>query len=680
MAKEINTQSITFNPAAKTIDFSAWTSFDIRKLVSIVNDSRNAVIYLLGDDTGVGLASIAGNVITLQFNTTSHNAADKLSIIYDEEQAATKTLQTAGNSSLSSIDGKLPALSGGKVPVDSNCLTDTQLRASAVPVSGTFFQATQPISASSLPLPTDAATSSLQTLGNASLSSLDAKLPAQGAALISASLPINIASDQMLSTSPVSSQAAIPTRAVPAPITRTTFASTISNGVDTEFWQLMTAGTGMTINQTSGNLVITAGTTKNSETVIRSNQFFTGTPLLRWSTILSQRNANNNFFVELVDIIGDNLAYTINSATSITITLPSNSFTAANIGQSMWLQNIVGTADAIPGKYIISAISGDDITFTVAGFPVSGTGTLSLVGWNYVLAKYTGTTATTLVIESQRKGYASNSTHSATINTTATGHLADISLEGNQISMFDSLQTTSSSINMSRRSEIVQSIPPDDIKLYLQIRVLNATSAPTATTWTLGLVSIVSRSIQNFAINSIANLSGNSPLPVNLNNTSLVVAGNVAHSSAASGNPVRIGGKASNTIDSAIANNDVVDLPCSTGNQVIVKPYAVSENDWQYTGTLTTATATAMTAAGAASVRNYITALNYQNSSATATTIIVLDGSTTLNTFYAPALMAAPAVIPFPTPMKGTAATALNINCGTAGANVYVNAQGYKSL
>lgn len=44
----------------------------------------------------------------------------------------------------------------GTVPV-SGPLTDTQLRASAVPVSGAFFQATQPISAASLPLPTSAA-------------------------------------------------------------------------------------------------------------------------------------------------------------------------------------------------------------------------------------------------------------------------------------------------------------------------------------------------------------------------------------------------------------------------------------------------------------------------------------------------------------------------------------------
>jgi len=94
--------------------------------------------------------------------------------------ASTATLQTTGNTSLNSIDTKTPSLSSGRVPVESNLvqgLTDTQLRASAVPVSGTFWQSTQPVSAVSLPLPTDASTSALQTTGNSSLSSIDAKTP-----------------------------------------------------------------------------------------------------------------------------------------------------------------------------------------------------------------------------------------------------------------------------------------------------------------------------------------------------------------------------------------------------------------------------------------------------------------------------------------------------------------------
>lgn len=125
--------------------------------------------------------------------------------------AATAAKQDTGNTSVASIDTKTPALISGRVPVDgsgvtqpvSGPLTDAQLRAAAVPVSGTFFQATQPISAATLPLPAGAATSAnqsseltkLDTLhtdlvtvegkqdtGNTSLGSIDTKLSNQATA------------------------------------------------------------------------------------------------------------------------------------------------------------------------------------------------------------------------------------------------------------------------------------------------------------------------------------------------------------------------------------------------------------------------------------------------------------------------------------------------------------------
>lgn len=63
----------------------------------------------------------------------------------------------------------------------SGPLTDAQLRATAVPVSGpltdTQLRASAvPVSAAALPLPTGASTSALQTTGNASLASIDTKL------------------------------------------------------------------------------------------------------------------------------------------------------------------------------------------------------------------------------------------------------------------------------------------------------------------------------------------------------------------------------------------------------------------------------------------------------------------------------------------------------------------------
>jgi hypothetical protein len=156
------------------------------------------------------------------------------------------------------------------------------------------------------------------------------------------------------------------------------------------------------------------------------------------------------------------------------------------------------------------------------------------------------------------------------------------------------------------------------------------------------------------------------------------VVGSAAHSAGASGNPVRVAGRVSTAADTTLAAGDVSDLFVTSSGQLVQKPYAAAELDWQYTGVLTTTTAQAVRAAGAAGVRNYVTGVQYQNTNATATTVLVQDGATTIAQFHAPANMALPAVIPFRTPLRGTAATALNVNCGTAAANILMNVQGYQ--
>jgi hypothetical protein len=74
----------------------------------------------------------------------------------------------------------------GKLWVNTGGLTDTQLRAAAVPVSGTFWQATQPISAASLPLPTGASTEAtlalLQVAGGTAIGTLKSQLASAVAA------------------------------------------------------------------------------------------------------------------------------------------------------------------------------------------------------------------------------------------------------------------------------------------------------------------------------------------------------------------------------------------------------------------------------------------------------------------------------------------------------------------
>lgn len=141
--------------------------------------------------------------------------------------ASTSALQTSGNSTLTTISGQLPATLGQKVMASSLAVVIASDQ-SAIPVSGTvassqfyaqgattaaevgpLIQAaatagsptyttattnplsltlagalrvdgsavTQPISAASLPLPTGAATSALQTTGNTTLSTISGQLP-----------------------------------------------------------------------------------------------------------------------------------------------------------------------------------------------------------------------------------------------------------------------------------------------------------------------------------------------------------------------------------------------------------------------------------------------------------------------------------------------------------------------
>lgn len=64
---------------------------------------------------------------------------------------------------------------------------------------------TQPVSAASLPLPTGAATSALQSTGNTSVASIDTKTPALGQALAAASVPVVLTAAQVTTLTPPAS-------------------------------------------------------------------------------------------------------------------------------------------------------------------------------------------------------------------------------------------------------------------------------------------------------------------------------------------------------------------------------------------------------------------------------------------------------------------------------------------
>lgn len=303
---------------------------------------------------------------------------------------------------------------------------------------------------------------------------------------------------------PVGTDAGLPVRAVPQTIYRTTFAKVLASTWDSDFWARPILGTGMATSQSAGNGVITTGTTANSETILRSRKAFSGSFILRQQTTLSQRIANNNFFVEMVDIIGDGLAITVNSATSVTVTIPNNTFTSENIGQSMYIGAMTGFTGvtSVPGRYAIASVSGNNVNFTVAGFATGSvnTGTCSLFGWNYHQILYTSTTATNCSYDAQRRGWNSGVT-TATINTTASpGHMAVMGSEDGVAYLADQLVASSTTIQLATRASRVVNIAEETTPLWVQIRAVNGTTNPASTTtWTVGTVSV-----ENYATQPVA--------------------------------------------------------------------------------------------------------------------------------------------------------------------------------
>jgi hypothetical protein len=315
----------------------------------------------------------------------------------------------------------------------------------------------------------------------------------------------------------------VPVKPVPVDFWRCGFAG-VGAGLITPDLTLVKTGAGMAVSQSGGNLVITTGTTTNAETIIRSVRTFKGALLARYKAILSQRIVNQTFRFELADLIGSNLAYVINSATSVTVTFPAgqNPFTSANVTQSCRLSDISGAA-GIPGRFAIASVSGDTVTFTVASWPASGSGTLDIYGWNYLANEYSGTTATNSFFDCQRDGWNSGNT-TATINTTASpGHVAQLQTNVLTGHLSDALVATNTGYAWSSRATRIENIPDEDTQLYLFIIVQNGSSAPASTTTlTVGFVQVESQGRQKVHLATSDPSSAPMGLPVNIQGTPAV--------------------------------------------------------------------------------------------------------------------------------------------------------------
>lgn len=405
--------------------------------------------------------------------------------------------------------------------------------------------------------------------------------------------------------------------------------------LDASKWDIISQGTGQTIGVASGVLTMGAGTTINATTIIRTKEVFTIPFRAMCGFSLSQRIANQTFYIELISVDAN------------------------------------GNAD---GKYS--------------------------AGW-----KLDGTTATTGIYEVMN-GSTVLSSSASTINTTASANILEVEAFADEC-WFHARQLDSTS---GRTNSYVrhQQIPDPNALYKVQIRIVNGASAPASNTNFVcqyivvndyaeltaeitagrgnavagqGLFSTVTGSV-SISGTSSANISqyGGTAV-VNGGTAGLIgIGGSVAHDGVASGNPVRIGGRAMTANYTGVASGDVADVVTTVVGAVVNKPYSIPEADWSYAGTaVTTTTDVALKSAGATGIRNYVTSFQYQNTGTVATEIVIKDGATVIWRGYASASMTVPAIVTLNTPLKGTAVTAMNFACITTGANVYVNAQGYQA-
>lgn len=93
----------TFNPNTDQVTIAGLDEFNVNRLMAIINQTDNEIIYAVGVD-GKGFSAIAGNVVTLQYDCAGMNALDELVIIYAGEVAADGGIAIAG---YESVGGKM---------------------------------------------------------------------------------------------------------------------------------------------------------------------------------------------------------------------------------------------------------------------------------------------------------------------------------------------------------------------------------------------------------------------------------------------------------------------------------------------------------------------------------------------------------------------------------------------
>jgi hypothetical protein len=407
-----------------------------------------------------------------------------------------------------------------------------------------------------------------------------------------------------------------------------------TGGLKSALWDLIATGSGMNVatgNGTTGSyLLISSGTTINSETIIRSKDIFTLPARFAAFVTASQRIANQEFFVELIEV------------------------------------------DA-------------------AGAPVVGTSqTNAGTAPNYAGVKFDGIVATECRVAVRSGGAPEFLSAASTVQTSvATGGspnwfpagMVELQITGEHVQLLQAAIDVTTAATPARR--ITQAAPDPEALYKLQIRARNLGTAPASTTdWRVHAIRLFDYTRLDVSVIGGTGHSGaGSAVAVNVAGGALGITGNpnvagqAAHDAVVAGNPILNGLEARNTLPAAVsASGDVARQIGTMSGVPIQRPYSIPEATWTANIALTNTTAQVLAAAAGAGLKRHMTALQLMNTGAAVVEAFILDGAA--ERWRMPLPINVPVPIPFPTELNVTANTALNINLSAAG-TVRACAQGH---
>ena len=592
-----------------------------------------------GTNRGVIVDKIGAGEDYVQVNKLAYGADGTVTLL--EEKPATEAAQTSANAALgapadaeaASGDGSIVALLKRARTLLGNiatALSGTLTVGGTVAVSN--LPATQPVSGTVSV--SGGATAANQATANAALGApADAEASADGSIVALLKRLRTLLGGTLAVALPASQQT--PSGAVRIGNSRTKIRDEFpTGGLKSALWDLIATGAGMTVttgNGTTGSyLLIASGTTINSETIIRSKDIVSLPARLAAFVTASQRIANQEFFVELIEVDASGVP-------------------------------VVGTAQTNAGT-----------------------------SPNHASVKFDGTTATNALV-TVRSGNAPEFVSAANtiVTTVATGTgpnffpagMVELQVTGEHVQLLQAAIDVTTAATVARR--ITQAAPDPEALYKLQIRARNLGTAPASSTdWRVHAIRLFDYArLDVSVIGGPGHGAAGSSVPVNVSGGSLsltgtlpAIVGQAAHDAVLAGNPVRVAARALTANYAAVASGDTADLITTLVGALIQKPYAIPEVGWNANVSLTGTTAAPIIAAAGAGLRRYIAALQAINMGASAVELIILDGATERWRFTLPVNVPVP--IPFPTELTVTANTALNGNLSAAG-TVRVCAQGY---